>query len=169
MNYCRKLVSVLVATSWGLCGLALSLIGTESSAALGKGPSTLLASPASSAPTARKLAATSGARTIAYTQHAVQLENATTVQEYATPAGLVFAVAWRGPVLPDLSVLLGDYFGSFKAETELARSIGKRGSPVTLVSDKLVVSSSGRMRGFFGYAYAPDLIPAGLEIKDVLP
>jgi len=151
-----------------LGGLALLLAGTEAAAALGRTPSAMLASPASTAPIARKLSVNSGTEAIAYTQHSVQLENGTTVQEYATSAGLVFAVVWRGPVLPDLSDLLGDYFGSFKAETELARSTGKRGSPVNLVSHKLVVRSTGRMRSFVGYAYAPDLLPVGLDVKDVL-
>jgi hypothetical protein len=32
----------------------------------------------------------------------------------------------------------------------------------------LVVESSGRMRNFFGHAYAPDLIPAGVTVQDVL-
>lgn len=104
-----------------------------------------------------------------YTLHEVQLENGTTVLEYATPAGLVFAVAWRGPVLPDLSALLGGYFNTFKRETEQARMMGKRGAPVNIERDDLVVRSSGRMRNFFGHAYAPALVPAGVNIKDVLP
>jgi len=164
----RALASVLVTSSLSLGGLGLLLVCTEAAAALGKAPSTLFASPMSAAPTARMLAATSGTQVIGYTQHAVLLESGTTVQEYATPAGVVFAVVWRGPVLPDLSALLGDYFNGFKAQTEQDRAIGKRGSPVNLLSDKLVVRSSGRMRSFSGYAYAPDLMPAGLDIKNVL-
>lgn len=149
-------------------GLALLLGANQAAATLGQTPSVAGFRAASSAPGVRALAAAPGAQTRLYTIHATQLENGTSVQEYATPAGRVFAVLWRGPVLPDVSALLGDYFNAFKAETEQARLIGKRGSPVTMVSAKLVVRSSGRMRSFFGYAYAPDLIPAGLEIKDVL-
>jgi len=163
-----ELVSFLVATSLSLSRLALLLVGTEAAAALGRTPSAMLASPASTAPVARKLSVNWGIQAIAYTQHSVQLENGTTVQEYATPAGIVFAVVWRGPVLPDLSALLGDYFSVFKAEADRSRSIGRRGSPVALVSGKLIVRSGGRMRNFFGYAYAPELVPAGLDIKDVV-
>ena len=114
------------------------------------------------------LAIAPAARAGSYTVHKTQLENGTTVHEYATPAGPVFAVAWQGPVLPDLDVLLGGYFNTFKLETEQARLLGRRGAPVDMTRDGLVVRSNGRMRNFFGHAYAIDLVPAGLAIKDVL-
>ena len=38
-----------------------------------------------------------------------------------------------------------------------------------MARDGLVLRSNGRMRQFFGYAYAPALVPAGLNIQDVLP
>lgn len=78
-------------------------------------------------------------------------------------------MSWRGPVLPDLGSLLGGYFQTFKREVEQARLNGKRGSPVQIDRADLVVRSNGRMRQFFGYAYAPDLIPTGVNIQDVLP
>jgi hypothetical protein len=138
-------------------------------ATLGQAPSTLpAASVAAPATAARKLAAAPNTSSSFYTTHETLLENGTSVREFATPAGVVFAVAWRGPVLPDLGALLGDYFKTFKAETEQARALGKRGSPVTIQRSDLVVSSGGRMRNFFGYAYAPALIPTGFNIKDVL-
>jgi hypothetical protein len=96
------------------------------------------------------------------------LETGTTVREFVTPVGAVFAATWRGPVLPDLGGLLGDYFKIFKAETDQIRTLGKRGSPVSIQRSDLVVSSSGRMRNFFGYAYAPALIPTGVNINDLL-
>jgi hypothetical protein len=152
-----------------LLGLILALGAAPALAALGQAPSAALpASAATSAPAARALAATSAARAGLYTSHPLQLENGTLVQEYATPAGLVFAVSWRGPVLPDLSELLGEYFIGYKLETDQARALGKRGSPVNVVSTKLIVRSTGRMRSFAGYAYAPALIPAGVNIHDVL-
>jgi hypothetical protein len=96
------------------------------------------------------------------------LENGTIVRELATPAGVVFAAIWRGPVLPDLGLLLGDYFETFKTETDQARATGKRGSPVNIQRSDLVFSSSGRMRRFFGYAFVPALIPTGVNINDLL-
>lgn len=160
-NFCPDRIRVL------LLGLVLASSTGEVMATLGRAPSTLTPS-SSSVPGARMLAAAPTVRSSLYSLHEVQLENGTSVREYATSAGLVFAVSWRGPVLPDLTSLLGDYFSSFKLETEQARMKGRRGSPVNIELDELVVRSNGRMRNFFGYAYVPSLIPAGVDIKDVL-
>jgi len=103
-----------------------------------------------------------------YTRHEAALDTGTVVREYATPDGQVFALAWRGPVLPDLTVWMGRYFEPFKQETEQARSAGHRGGTVRVARDGLVVNSAGRMPHFSGYAYVTNLIPPGLQIKDVL-
>jgi len=147
--------------------LVLLAGASEAMATLGKAPSRMEAA-SSSTPGAKKLAATPGQQAALYTLRVTQLENGTTIQEYVTPAGLVFAVAWRGPVLPDLNALLGDYFSTFKLEAEQARTSGHHRSSMTLARGGLVLSSHGRMRNFFGHAYAPDLIPPGVNIKDVL-
>ncbi len=160
INTCRLL----------LIGLALTSAVSQSWAALGQAPS------AGAVPVSPSLAAGAKAQAAGrnvgvnrFTVHQTQLESGTTVMEYATPAGLVFAVSWRGPVLPDLSALLGVYFNTFKLETDKVRLAGRRGSSVKIERDGLIISSNGRMRDFFGYAYAPDLIPAGVDIKNVLP
>ncbi|MDP3652112.1 MAG: DUF2844 domain-containing protein [Rhodoferax sp.] len=138
-------------------------------AALGQKPSPAAASAAQpSSPAARQLAATPTQQSSLYTRHEVQLDTGTTVWEFATPAGVVFAVQWRGPVLPDLSRLLGDYFKTFHQETEQARVLGRHRSPVNIERSDLVIRSNGRMRNFFGHAYAPDLVPAGVVVSDVL-
>jgi hypothetical protein len=146
--------------------MVFAVLAGPAMAALGQAPSKLSGS--LSATSARVLAVVPTARLGSYTVQETQLENGTMVREYVTPAGLVFAVAWQGPVLPDLDVLLGSYFNTFRLETEQARLLGRRGAPVDITRDGLVVRSNGRMRNFFGHAYAIDLVPAGLTIKDVL-
>ena len=160
INTCRLL----------LIGLVLTSAVGQSWAALGQAPS------AGAVPVSPSLAAGAKAQAAGrnvgvnrFTVHQTRLESGTTVMEYATPAGLVFAVSWRGPVLPDLSALLGVYFNTFKLETDKVRLAGRRGSSVKIERDGLIISSNGRMRDFFGYAYAPGLMPAGLDIKNVLP
>jgi hypothetical protein len=106
--------------------------------------------------------------TAAYTVHDNLLPSGTRVQEFVNPAGLVFAVAWRGPVLPDLRALLGDYLAIFQRHTDAVRQAGLRGGPVNLVQEGLVVRSSGRMGDFSGHAYVPTLVPAGVNIHDLL-
>ena len=146
--------------------LIFFLFANSAWAALGQ----MSAKPAtvSPSPGAKMLALVPAARLAPYTVEETRLENGTSVREYATPAGLVFAVAWQGPVLPDLSVLLGNYFNAFKLETDQARLLGRRGAPVDMSRDTLVVRSNGRMRNFFGHAYATDLVPSGVSVKDIL-
>lgn len=152
-----------------LLGLVLVVGAGDAIAVLGQAPSTLPSvSTLSPASGARMSAAASTARSSLYVVHETALESGTTVVECATPTGQVFAVVWRGPVLPDLNALLGNYFKAFKVETEQMRAVGRRGSPSNVERDGLVLRSSGRMRNFFGYAYVPALVPAGVNIKDVL-
>lgn len=154
--------------SW-LIGAALLASAGPAVAALGQAPSVLPAAASSGAAPSAKMATVPNASSGPYVVHETLLETGTTVLEYATPTGVVFALTWQGPVLPDLSVLLGHYFKTFKTQTDQARAAGQRGAPVRIATDGLVVSSSGRMRNFFGYAYAPTLVPAGVNIQDVLP
>lgn len=141
-------------------------------ATLGQAPSTPLRSAAPSASSlesgAKRLAATPVSRSNLYALHESTLDTGTTVTEFATPAGVVFAVSWRGPVLPDLNALLGDYFKAFREEAQQARAAGRRGSPLAMNTGALVVQSRGRMRNFFGFAYAPALVPADVAVTDVL-
>lgn len=139
---------------------------TPAMATLGQAPGK---APASSASAAKLKSTSTRATSGLYTTHETRLDNDTVVSEYADPAGRVFAVSWRGPVLPDLSALLGDYFSTFKTETTRVRLTGQRGAPVHIELEGVVIRSQGRMGHFFGQAYAPDLIPAGVNITDVLP
>lgn len=101
-----------------------------------------------------------------YTVHESITETGTTVREYASPQGTVFAVAWSGPSLPDLQQFLGSYFPQFKNAMSERRSRGIRG-PVMLQKDDLVVESRGHMRDFRGRAYAPSLLPPQVSIEEI--
>lgn len=103
-----------------------------------------------------------------YQVHDVQLGSGTTIKEIATAQGTVFAVTWRGPVLPDLTALLGEYFTTFNQAAAQARASGARASAVSVNKDGLVLRSSGRMRAFEGYAFAPSLVPTGVNIDELL-
>ena len=90
----------------------------------------------------------------------------TAVREYLSPSGQVFAVAWNGYSHPDLAVLLGDYVAEYRAAlnaTPLAR--GRRQRHVT--TQHLVVDTWGHMRNLQGRAYAPDLVPPGVNIDEI--
>ncbi len=95
-----------------------------------------------------------------YTLHEITSEDGTTVREFVSPAGSVFAVSWEGPMLPNLSQLLGAYFPQFQ---QAARSGVRRRGPVVMRSGTLVVESGGHMRAFRGRAYLTDHLPDNLS------
>lgn len=139
-------------------------------AALGEGPT----SPATDTPAARAnsqhtTASRPGlAGSSAYTKNTFIQRTGTRIREFVNADGLVFAIAWNGSVPPDFQELFGEHFSALKAEAERNRALRKRGAPITLQSERLVVNSRGKLRQFSGYAYLPNLVPAGTDIHEVL-
>jgi len=99
-----------------------------------------------------------------YTVYELRTPAGTVVREFLSLDGRVFAVAWKGPLLPDLRQILGEYF---KQYAEAAHNQhGDHGHLVIRRSD-LVVESSGRMRAFSGRAYLPRAMPQDLAVSDI--
>jgi hypothetical protein len=98
--------------------------------------------------------------TRAYTVHEISRDDGTLIREYVTPAGQVFGVSWTGPVLPDLSQLLGSYNAEFQDAVH-AKRFGR--GAVAIHNPDLVVESSGHMRAFYGRAYLNSMLPSGLN------
>lgn len=99
-----------------------------------------------------------------YTVHEIQAASGTTVREYISSAGTVFAVAWLGPVMPDLRQILGKYFDRYTAGAA-GKHAGHR--HVEVREADLVVQSNGRMRSFSGRAYLPQLLPQGVTVEEI--
>ena len=102
-------------------------------------------------------------RSPTYTVHEMQTPSGTVVREYVSPAGIVFGVAWQGPMMPDLRQVLGAYFDRYVAAASTRTA---RGS-VTIVQPGLVVNSVGHMRAFVGKAYIPEALPQGVGADSV--
>ena len=100
-----------------------------------------------------------------YTIHAMTTPSGTVVQEYANANGVVFAVTWNGPFLPDLRQALGTYFDAYQSAPR-AKRYGHAHDSVE--QPGLVVHSSGHMRSFAGIAYVPQLVPAGTTIEQIM-
>ena len=98
-----------------------------------------------------------GAATV-YTQ---SLSNGLLVRQYVDARGLVFAVAWEGPVLPDFERLLGTAFQIYAVAVRQQ----KRG--VTIQNPDLVIESGGMMRSFAGRAFLPAKLPPNLTVQDI--
>lgn len=94
-----------------------------------------------------------------YAVHDIELESGTVVREYVSPGGKIFAVAWRGPTLPDLAQVMGEaHYQTFR-QAPATHHVLRRLRAVQ--RDDLVVHSAGRPRAFSGYAYVPALLPPG--------
>jgi len=104
----------------------------------------------------------------AYAIHQITTQNkATTVREFVSPDGRVFGVAWQGLFMPDLNQLFGTYLQQYSAAAaeEHAKTPGRH--PLMIRQPGLVVETSGRIRAYYGRAYAPDLLPQGVDPKEV--
>ncbi|MET3108507.1 hypothetical protein AAKU67_003055 [Oxalobacteraceae bacterium GrIS 2.11] len=81
------------------------------------------------------------------------------IREYINAGGVIVAITWQGPFLPDLRQLLGVYFQTY---------LTGPASPATslrhaeLMTPDLVVQSYGHLRAFHGRAYLPGLLAPGV-------
>ncbi|WP_283148500.1 DUF2844 domain-containing protein [Silvimonas soli] len=117
-----------------------------------------------------KVAASNGAADIttstatSWTVNTLQTAGGTDIREYVTSTGVVFAVAWAGPQLPDLRALLGTYFPEFVDSNKTPHA----GHTPNLVNNPdLVVQSGGKPRAYTGRAWVPSLLPADASIDQI--
>lgn len=85
------------------------------------------------------------------------------IREY-TANGVVFAVAWSGPIRPDLTQLLGTYHQSYQRNFQIIK--GQRSQSLVQGKD-LVVQQFGHMRWMQGIAYVPSLLPTGVSSNEI--
>jgi hypothetical protein len=97
-----------------------------------------------------------------YSIHELVVPTGTVVREFVRNDGVVFAVAWQGPFIPNLRQLLGTHFDSFSQAAQVQKAHRPGHGPLLVEVPGLVVESGGHMRAFFGRAYLPALLPAGV-------
>ena len=135
--------------------LVLSASAATAFAGLGGAPS---------APGPRILSSTSSPAVTpssSYTDLKKTLDSGTELHEYVNSKGIVFAVSWQGPYMPDLKEMLGSRFQDLLDHVR-TQSGGAR-SQVRLQRDDLVIFSGGRPGAFEGRAWIPALLPAGFD------
>src|ERR1035437_532863 len=96
--------------------------------------------------------------TMSHTGYTVEMvvSDATTVREYVSSAGIVFGIAWDGYVNPDLTQLLGSFWGEYSsASKNSSRKFGRKHQQIS--TDNIVVEKWGHMRNLQGRAYVPSL------------
>jgi hypothetical protein len=92
--------------------------------------------------------------------------NGMRLREFQNRSGVVFAVVWSGPAMPDLQKLLGASYQTYTTALAAANHPGLK-RPLRIATSDLVVESEGHMRAYTGRAYLPALIPAGTSPADL--
>jgi hypothetical protein len=99
-----------------------------------------------------------------YSVQEMQTPTGTTIKQYVSPGGTVFALSWRG-FAPDLQQLLGSYFDQYMAAASQA---GHRWRGVRHIdTGDLVVESGGHMRYVVGRAFLRSKMPSGVSSDDI--
>jgi hypothetical protein len=100
-----------------------------------------------------------------YSVHETTLPSGTSVRQYVSSNGLVFAVAWNGPFLPDFRQLLGLHFDTMVARQAKQPNAGHR--YFSQYEGDLVIESGGHQRSFVGRAYLKSAIPTGVTEQEI--
>jgi len=103
----------------------------------------------------------------AYDIHEIQTPGGTVVNEYVSPDGKVFAVAWHGQFPPPMQQILGAYFQRYSAALQAQPNKVYGHRPLNIQEPGLVVETGGHMRAHFGRAYIPDLLPQGMTASQL--
>jgi|SRR6185437_1359024 len=104
-----------------------------------------------------------------YSVQEITAANGVLVREFVSPSGVVFAVKWSGPAMPNLQQTLGTYFAQYRTSVQAQRATGQRAGHhhIEIRAPSLVVHAGGHMRQYFGLAYVPSLVPQNLSISDL--
>ena len=103
----------------------------------------------------------------AYSIHEITTPAGVVVREYVSASGRVFGVAWQGPFMPDMRLILGVYFQHFSVAAKGQRETHCNRNLLLISEPGIVVESGGHMRSYSGRAYDPGLLPEGVDENDV--
>jgi hypothetical protein len=138
-------------------------------AALGAAPSNMGAVPLRQGGAVPALVVSSamagGGGAAAYSLSTSVLDTDTVVREYSDSHGVVFAISWSGPVLPDLRTLLGVHFATMRTAQAARPRAGN--SQLALHKPEVVIISGGHMRAYTGRAWIPAALPAGFSTDSI--
>lgn len=104
-----------------------------------------------------------------YSVQEITAANGTVVREFISPSGVVFAVSWSGPAMPNLQQTLGTYFAKYQTAVKAQRGPGARSghNHLQIRTPSLIVHAGGHMRQYFGLAYVPALLPQNVSVSDL--
>lgn len=100
-----------------------------------------------------------------YSVHELE-RGGTTIREFVSPQGIVFAITWSGLANPELGALLGSYAAEVEQAASRTPAVkGRRSQRV--VAPHVVVDRWGHMRDRHGRAWVPDLVPQGVTLDEI--
>ena len=96
--------------------------------------------------------------------HEITMADGSSIREFVTPSGIVFAVAWSTRFKPDLEALFGAHAPAYAAAaSEALRTPGIR-RHVELRRGDLVVHSTAHLNVYVGRAWLQSLVPQGVDV-----
>jgi hypothetical protein len=102
--------------------------------------------------------------TATYDLHEIKAATGTTVREYVSRQGMVFAVSWEGRTTPNLEQLLGSSYSRYLTEARTHRT----GHHLLSINTPDLVASVLRLqRSSIGHVHLPALLPAGVAVTDL--
>jgi hypothetical protein len=102
-----------------------------------------------------------------YRVHEIQMPGGTVLREFVSPAGSVFAVAWKGPTMPNMRQVLGSYYDRYVAGAKLNRENHGDHKHLQIQQADFVVQVGGHMRAWAGRVYLPTALPDGFDLGDL--
>jgi hypothetical protein len=99
-----------------------------------------------------------------YTVRETVDSNGLHLREYVTASGLIFAVAWNGPSMPDLQQIFGSSFSRFQSAAQAHSSLNALGHRA---SGDLEVETGGHMGAYVGRAWLKSQLPSGFDTAAV--
>lgn len=94
--------------------------------------------------------------------HTIAMDDGSTIRQFVSPAGVVYAVAWNTRFKPRLDQLLGVHFPAYAEAGR--RAMQQRPGIVhhaVLRQDDLVVEAAAHLTAHVGRAYLRSLLPVG--------
>jgi hypothetical protein len=149
---------------WQAAVLAVGVFGCiAAEAALGEGSDSIQRDQMRMAAGIRRQATA-----LRYQVHTLSTADGSSIHEYLTPGGRVFAVTWHTRFKPDFEKLLGvhhlTYVGLAREAAAARPGIQRH---LNLRRGDLVVRSQGFLNTFFGSAYLQSLLPEGVTPDEI--
>jgi|APCry1669189034_1035192.scaffolds.fasta_scaffold05507_3 hypothetical protein len=95
------------------------------------------------------------------TVYTLTLPSGTVIQEYASANGVIFALSWSGPELPNLQAILGNHFKDYLTGIKQSRGA------FSINTESIAIQSAGMMGAFQGFALLPKQAPVGFTIQNL--